>query len=52
MKIIMIQNNVIHQSYLQGVKKLLFLGSTCIYPKDAPQPMPEDSLLDLNFRVY
>ncbi len=41
----MIQNNVIHQSYLQGVKKLLFLGSTCIYPKDAPQPMPEDSLL-------
>ena len=42
---IMIQNNVIHQSYLQGVKKLLFLGSTCIYPKDAPQPMPEDSLL-------
>ena len=42
---LMIQNNVIHQSYLQGVKKLLFLGSTCIYPKDAPQPMPEDSLL-------
>lgn len=42
---IMIQNNVIHQSYLHGVKKLLFLGSTCIYPKDAPQPMPEDSLL-------
>lgn len=41
----MIQNNVIHQSYLNGVKKLLFLGSTCIYPKQAPQPMPEDSLL-------
>ncbi len=40
-----IQNNVIHQSYLHGVKKLLFLGSTCIYPKDAPQPMSEDSLL-------
>lgn len=40
-----IQNNVIHQSYLGGVKKLLFLGSTCIYPKSAPQPMKEDSLL-------
>ena len=40
-----IQNNVIHQSYLGGVKKLLFLGSTCIYPKEAPQPMREDSLL-------
>ena len=42
---LMIQNNVIHQSYLSGVKKLLFLGSTCIYPKNAPQPMQEDSLL-------
>jgi len=42
---IMIQNNVIHQSYLHGVKKLLFLGSTCIYPKNAPQPMSENSLL-------
>jgi GDP-L-fucose synthase len=40
-----IQNNVIHQSYVHGVKKLLFLGSTCIYPKLAPQPMPEDCLL-------
>lgn len=40
-----IQNNIIHQSYLNGVKKLLFLGSTCIYPKNAPQPMHEDSLL-------
>ncbi len=40
-----IQNNVIHQSYIHGVKKLLFLGSTCIYPKEAPQPMPEDCLL-------
>jgi GDP-L-fucose synthase len=40
-----IQNNVIHQSYVYKVKKLLFLGSTCIYPKDAPQPMPEDCLL-------
>ena len=42
---IMIQNNVIHQSYFHGVKKLLFLGSTCIYPKNAPQPMLEESLL-------
>ena len=40
-----IQNNVIHQSYIHQVKKLLFLGSTCIYPKNAPQPMIEDSLL-------
>lgn len=41
----MIQNNVIHQSYVAGVKKLVFLGSTCIYPKEAPQPMKEDVLL-------
>jgi len=40
-----IQNNVIHQAYLNNVKKLLFLGSTCIYPKEAPQPMPESCLL-------
>jgi GDP-L-fucose synthase len=40
-----IQNNVIHNSYKYKVKKLLFLGSTCIYPKNAPQPMPEDCLL-------
>jgi GDP-L-fucose synthase len=40
-----IQNNVIHQSYLNNIKKLLFLGSTCIYPKNASQPMNEDSLL-------
>ena len=40
-----IQNNVIHQAYIHKVKKLLFLGSTCIYPKEAPQPMSEDSLL-------
>jgi len=40
-----IQNNVIHQSYLHGVKKLLFLGSTCIYPKNCPQPMKEEYLL-------
>ena len=42
---LMIQNNVIHQAWLNGVKKLLFLGSTCIYPRNAPQPMSEDSLL-------
>ena len=42
---LMIENNVIHQSYLHKVKKLLFLGSTCIYPREAPQPMPEDCLL-------
>ncbi len=42
---LMIQNNVIHNSYLQGVKKLMFLGSTCIYPKDCPQPMKEEYLL-------
>ena len=42
---LMIQNNVIHQSYVHGVKKLLFLGSTCIYPKECPQPMKEEYLL-------
>lgn len=42
---LMIQNNVIHHAYIHGVKKLLFLGSTCIYPKEAPQPMKEDALL-------
>ena len=41
----MIQNNLIHQSYVHGVKKLMFLGSTCIYPKECPQPMKEVSLL-------
>lgn len=41
----MIQNNVIHQAYVNNVKKLLFLGSSCIYPKMAPQPLKEDSLL-------
>lgn len=40
-----IQNNVIHQAYLNGVKKLLFLGSSCIYPRLAPQPMNEEHLL-------
>lgn len=39
------QNHVIHQSYLHGVKKLLFLGSSCIYPKMAPQPLREEYLL-------
>ncbi len=42
---LMIQNNVVHQAYVHGVKKLLFLGSTCIYPKNCPQPMKEEYLL-------
>ncbi|MDP2685562.1 MAG: GDP-L-fucose synthase [bacterium] len=42
---LMLQNNVIHQSYLNGVKKLLFLASSCIYPKLAPQPIKEEYLL-------
>jgi len=42
---IMIQSNVIHQAYLNGVKKLLFLGSSCIYPKLASQPLKEEYLL-------
>jgi GDP-L-fucose synthase len=42
---LMIQNNVIHQSYVHGVKKLMFLGSTCIYPKNCHQPMKEEYLL-------
>jgi GDP-L-fucose synthase len=40
-----IQNNIIHHSYLNGVKKLLFLGSSCIYPRECPQPMKEEYLL-------
>jgi GDP-L-fucose synthase len=40
-----IQNNIIHYAWVHGVKKLLFLGSSCIYPKNAPQPMHEDHLL-------
>src|SRR5256885_12309729 len=40
-----IQNNVIHWAYESGVRKLLFLGSSCIYPKFAPQPIPETALL-------
>ena len=42
---LMIQNNVIHQAYVNGVKKLMFLGSSCIYPKLAPQPLKEEYLL-------
>jgi GDP-L-fucose synthase len=42
---LIIQTNVIHSAYQQGVKKLLFLGSSCIYPKLAPQPMREEHLL-------
>ena len=42
---LMIQNNVIHQSYVHKVKKLLFLASSCIYPKTAPQPIKEEYLL-------
>jgi GDP-L-fucose synthase len=42
---LMIQSNIIHHSHLTGVRKLLFLGSSCIYPKLAPQPLREESLL-------
>jgi GDP-L-fucose synthase len=42
---LMIQNNIIHNSYLNGVKKLLFLGSSCIYPRECPQPIKEEYLL-------
>ena len=42
---IMIQTNIIHASHIHGVKKLLFLGSSCIYPKSVPQPLKENSLL-------
>jgi len=42
---LMIQNNIIHQSYVNGVKKLMFFGSSCIYPKFAEQPIKERSLL-------
>ena len=44
---LMIQSNIIHAAYTHGVKKLLFLGSSCIYPKLAPQPMTEDALLTM-----
>lgn len=42
---VMVQSNVIHSAYLFGVKKLLFLGSSCIYPRNCPQPMKEEYLL-------
>ncbi len=42
---LMIQNNIIHQSYVNGVTKLMFFGSSCIYPKLAPQPLKEEYLL-------
>lgn len=42
---LMIQNNVIHQAYVNGVQKLMFFGSSCIYPKMAPQPLKENALL-------
>jgi len=42
---LMIQNNIIHESYLNGIKKLLFLGSSCVYPKNCPQPIMEEYLL-------
>jgi len=44
---LMVQSNVIHTAYTHGVNKLLFLGSSCIYPKLAPQPMREDALLTM-----
>ena len=43
---LMIQNNVIHNAYRYGAKKLVFLGSSCIYPRDCPQPMKEEYLMD------
>lgn len=42
---IMIASNLIHESYLAGVRRLLFLGSSCIYPRESPQPIPEEALL-------
>ena len=44
-KNLMIEANIIHEAWASGVKRLLFLGSSCIYPKLAPQPMSEDALL-------
>lgn len=43
---LMIQNNIINSAYISGVKKLVFLGSSCIYPRECPQPMKEEYLLD------
>ena len=47
-----IQNNVIESSWKIGVKRLLFLGSSCIYPKLAKQPIKEDFLLNINFQFF
>ena len=49
-KNLQIQQNVIGESFRHGVQKLLFLGSTCIYPREAPQPMSEDVLLNVDFK--
>ena len=46
------QCNVLSNAHSHGVKKLLFLGSTCIYPKNAPQPMREDALLTSELELY
>src|SRR5688572_12399675 len=42
---LLMESNIIHASYTSGVKKLLFLGSSCIYPREAPQPLKEEYLL-------
>ena len=47
-----IQQNVIGESFRHGVKKLLFLGSTCIYPREAPQPMKRGSAADIAVGIY
>ena len=47
-----IQQNVIGESFRHGVKKLLFLGSTCIYPRDAEQPMKEKCVADFSVGIY
>ena len=44
-----IQNNIIHGSYLAGIKNLLFLGSSCVYPKNSKQPIKEEYLLNGEF---
>ena len=48
----MIQTNLIHSSYIAGVKNLIFLGSSCIYPKFSKQPIKEDYLLSGKLRTY
>ena len=49
---LMIQTNLIHTAYLAGVKKLLFIGSSCIYPKFAPQPIKEARFINKSTRAY